>query len=66
MRKGGSMTKKEAVEQLIKFCEDHHIVSLSLQEAEAVLDFATMEDGENGIGLLPPLSKKGRYIWEAE
>ena len=59
------MTKKQAVEQVVDYCNAYLKISLSLDDAERLLDFMTMEDGENGIGLLPPLTKQGRYQWDS-
>lgn len=57
------ITKQEAAERLVDYCDNEYVASLSLGDAILILDFLTMEDGVNGIGLLPPLTKQGKYEW---
>ena len=59
------MTKHEATLKLARWLSDDAL------SAENILDFITGtdqdEDGnQTGLGMLPPLTKKGRYQWDEE
>lgn len=60
------MTKLEAINRLIDFSVDTLQLNVSLSQVEQLLDYLTSEDGVNGLGCYPPLTKKGKYEWESE
>lgn len=57
------MTKRQAAEGLVDFLAAYCRINMSIDDAERTLDFITTEDGETGLGLFPPMDKKGRHQW---
>lgn len=40
------------------------LLNIDLQTAQRILDF--IEDSENGLGMYPPMNKKGKFEWDQE
>lgn len=57
------MTKREAVLKLVRWIDEGEV---SASELLDLITSAEQDDEGNqiGLGMLPPLSKKGRYDWE--
>lgn len=57
------MSKNEAIDQIVNILlMEQMIYPADYGLAERLLDFMT--DPDNGLGMLPPLTKKGKYEWE--
>ena len=55
------MTRKEANEKLNEFIKTL-AYEVTLEDVDKIMDF--IEDYEVGLGMYPPLEKKGRFAWD--